>query len=33
MDVTTGLSWAGYANEELRRVLEPLIAEFVNRKA
>jgi fructose-1,6-bisphosphatase/inositol monophosphatase family enzyme len=29
MDVTTGLSWAAFANEELRRALEPLIAEFM----
>jgi len=33
MDVTTGLSWAAFANEDLRRLLEPLIVEFVNRKA
>jgi fructose-1,6-bisphosphatase/inositol monophosphatase family enzyme len=32
MDVTTGLSWAGFANEELRRVLEPLIVEFVRKR-
>jgi fructose-1,6-bisphosphatase/inositol monophosphatase family enzyme len=31
MDVTTGLSWAAFANEELRGVLEPLIGEFVGR--
>ena len=28
MDVTTGLSWAAFANETLRRQIEPLIAEF-----
>jgi fructose-1,6-bisphosphatase/inositol monophosphatase family enzyme len=31
MDVTTGLSWAAFANEDLRRLLEPLIMEFVGR--
>ena len=30
MDVTTGLSWAAYANEALRQVLEPLVTEFLN---
>ena len=33
MDVTTGLSWAAFANEGLRGVLEPLIVEFVGRRA
>ena len=28
MDVTTGLSWAGYANATLRGKIEPLLAEF-----
>ena len=32
LDVTTGLSWAGYANEELRRQIEPLLANFLKDK-
>lgn len=28
LDVTTGLSWAGYANEALRRRIEPLVLQF-----
>jgi fructose-1,6-bisphosphatase/inositol monophosphatase family enzyme len=29
LDVTTGLSWAGFANEALRRQVEPLMLEFL----
>ena len=29
MDVTTGLSWAAFANDALRRQLEPLMLEFL----
>jgi len=29
MDVTTSLSWAGFANKTIRRKVEPLIAEFL----
>ena len=29
LDVTTGLSWAGYANDALRRQIEPLIQSFL----
>jgi fructose-1,6-bisphosphatase/inositol monophosphatase family enzyme len=29
MDVTTGLSWAAFANDDLRRALEPLILDFL----
>ena len=28
MDVTTGLSWVGYANAALRASIEPLLAHF-----
>lgn len=28
-DVTTGLSWAGYANRELQRSIEPLLTRFL----
>ena len=33
MDTTTGLSWIGYANPALRAKIEPLITEFISRKA
>ena len=29
MDVTTGVSWAAYANEPLRRQIEPLLRQFL----
>jgi hypothetical protein len=29
LDCTTGLSWAGFANAELRRQIEPLVIEFL----
>jgi len=32
MDVTTGLSWAAFANERLWRAVEPLMLEFLKRK-
>ena len=32
LDVTTGLSWAGYANETLRRKIEPVMAEFLRER-
>jgi fructose-1,6-bisphosphatase/inositol monophosphatase family enzyme len=32
MDVTTGLSWAGFANETLQRRVEPLVLEFLRRR-
>ena len=28
-DVTTGLSWAGYANKTLRQMIEPLLQQFL----
>jgi fructose-1,6-bisphosphatase/inositol monophosphatase family enzyme len=31
LDVTTGLSWIGYANESLRRTIEPLALEFLSK--
>ncbi|HSV13980.1 MAG TPA: hypothetical protein VLI90_06945 [Tepidisphaeraceae bacterium] len=31
LDTTTGLSWTGYANTELRRKVEPLVLEFLAR--
>jgi hypothetical protein len=30
LDVTTGLSWLGYANDALRRQIEPLIKSFLS---
>ena len=32
MDVTTGLSWAGYANPALRATIEPLMAAFLRER-
>jgi hypothetical protein len=32
MDVTTGLSWAGFANGDLRRFIEPLLAAFLRER-
>jgi hypothetical protein len=32
MDVTTGLSWAGFANETLRQRVEPLMLQFLKRR-
>jgi hypothetical protein len=29
LDTTTGLSWIGYANADLRRAIEPLLFEFI----
>lgn len=29
MDTTTGISWIGYANSQLRAAIEPLIGEFI----
>jgi len=31
LDVTTGLSWIGYANDSLRRTIEPLVLEFLGK--
>jgi hypothetical protein len=28
LDVTTGISWIGYANADLRKSIEPIIQEF-----
>jgi hypothetical protein len=28
LDVTTGLSWAAYANDALRRKIEPVVTAF-----
>lgn len=33
LDVTTGLSWIGYANDALRRQIEPLIRSFLKSHA
>jgi len=30
LDVTTGLAWIGYANESLRRTIEPLVLKFLD---
>lgn len=30
LDVTSGISWAGYANESLRRRIEPLLQQFLH---
>ena len=32
LDTTTGLSWVGYANAELRKRIEPLLLDFLKRK-
>jgi hypothetical protein len=32
LDVTTGLSWAAYANRELRRAIEPLLTAFLRER-
>ncbi|HEY7118540.1 MAG TPA: hypothetical protein VH475_18260 [Tepidisphaeraceae bacterium] len=32
MDVTTGLSWAGFANEELRGQMEPVMTRFLRER-
>ena len=32
MDVTTGLSWAGFANADLQRSMEPLLATFLRER-
>jgi fructose-1,6-bisphosphatase/inositol monophosphatase family enzyme len=32
MDVTTGLSWAAYANVELQRRIEPLLTQFLSER-
>ena len=32
MDVTTGLSWAAYANRALREKIEPVLTEFLTRR-
>ena len=32
LDVTTGLSWAGYANAELRRQIEPVLKRFLKER-
>ena len=32
LDVTTGLSWAGYANESLRQGIEPLLLRFFHER-
>lgn len=32
MDVTTGISWAAYANGELRRCIEPLLGAFLRER-
>lgn len=31
LDVTTGLSWAAYANDKLRRQIEPIVTSFLSR--
>ena len=33
LDTTTGLSWAGFANAGLRDAIEPIILDFVKRRA
>lgn len=32
LDTTTGISWLGYANPQLRNAIEPLVKEFLNRR-
>ncbi len=29
LDTTTGLSWAGYANADIRRAIEPVLLRFL----
>ncbi|MEL7375057.1 MAG: inositol monophosphatase, partial [Pseudomonadota bacterium] len=29
LDTTTGLSWIGYANDKLRRQIEPIVQRFL----
>jgi hypothetical protein len=29
MDTTTGMSWVGYANDQLRQQIEPLLTAFL----
>jgi hypothetical protein len=31
LDVTTGISWVGYANQKLRRKIEPIVRKFLSR--
>ncbi|MEA2707519.1 MAG: hypothetical protein QOF78_120 [Phycisphaerales bacterium] len=33
LDTTTGLSWIGYANNELRRQIEPLVLQFLKERS
>jgi hypothetical protein len=32
LDVTTGISWAAFANEKLRKAIEPILTEYLTRK-
>jgi hypothetical protein len=32
MDVTSGISWIGYANQKLRQRIEPLVMKFITKK-
>jgi hypothetical protein len=32
MDVTSGLSWAGFANRKLHDAIQPLLAEFFRQR-
>jgi fructose-1,6-bisphosphatase/inositol monophosphatase family enzyme len=32
LDVTTGISWAGFANTELHKVIEPLLTAYLRKK-
>ena len=32
LDVTTGLSWAAYANPALRATIEPMLTRFLNER-
>ena len=33
LDVTTGISWAAYANPALRNLIEPILTDFLRRKS
>ncbi len=32
LDVTTGISWAAFANPALRTVIEPLLTDYLTKK-
>jgi hypothetical protein len=32
LDVTTGISWAGFANPALRRAIEPILMRYLSER-